>query len=264
MDYPKITRLYKYASWSDRTASTLASGKLWFALPHSFNDPYDCTLPNHAFVHLQQRKTQALRHRKSGERLQRLGPTPDIGSLLRAINERFLTHVSNDDMAIAAKFVEGHNTIQSFLHTFGVLSLSATPRSILMWSHYAHQHAGICFEFERSPSDKLGLDAKPVIYSMRREGDKLLDSHPHASPLFLKYSGWRYEREWRLLENNGGRMYDFPAKLLSIICGARMPESDLAAVKAAVATFNSSRRETVIVKRAQMSPLTYSLSIRPL
>ena len=264
MDYPKIKRLCKYAPFNSRSISALVTGKLWYARPHSFNDPFDCTLPNHSLVHLEQRQfASAKEHRAATRNRSEKESFLNVGDGIRAIHQRSLSRVSEGEPDTAKAFVNGHNTLQSFLHTFGVLSLSATPRSILMWSHYGAQHSGICFEFNRSPTDKLGTDAKPVIYSNQREADRALVKQSHVTTQFLKYSGWSYEREWRQLENDGGRLYDFPGMLLSVICGARMPSHEVDVVTRVVTSPNSSQGCTIAVKAAEMAHTTYRISIRP-
>lgn len=89
-----------------------------------------------------------------------------------------------------------------------------------------------------------------------------LKKDPHANPLLIKYSGWSYEREWRLIERNGDQHYDFPGELLSVICGAKMPRQDVDAVTSIVALLNSSRGKTIAVKVAEMNLTTYRMSVR--
>lgn len=78
----------------------------------------------------------------------------------------------------------------------------------------------------------------------------------------MKHSGWRYEREWRLLENTAG-LHAFPGRLLSVICGAQMPGPERQAVERIVAGLNASRTEKIAVRAAAMKPTTYDLVIRP-
>ena len=219
-------------------------------------------MPNNALVHLRQNEAAVIKQHKAEQtRKAEKERKHDFGDRLRTTNKRHLSSVSPQQLALARDFVAGHDMLQSFLHTFGILSLSATPRSILMWSHYGAHHSGVCFEFERSPTNKLGTDAKPVIYFHQRRPD--VASHPHASPMLLKYKGWSYEREWRLLEEYGDRLYDFPGKLMSVICGARMPLQKVEATASIVASLNFSRGHTVAVKTAEMNPTTFRLAIRP-
>ena len=83
-----------------------------------------------------------------------------------------------------------------------------------------------------------------------------------SNPMFEKYTGWQYEREWRLLERKGNQLYDYPGDLLSVICGARMTLSEVDRVQKVVATLNSSRTRRVLVKFALMHPSRYSIAIK--
>lgn len=261
MEHPTVTRLYKYTVFNARAMASLVTEKLWFANPSTFNDPFDCVIPNHAAVHLERLQGRAANQRATAARPHK-GESAEIARLIRSLHDRLLNGASAKDIALAQKFVDGHDALQSSINTFGVLSLSATPKSILMWSHYGAQHSGICLEFERTATSKLGTDALPVVYSRLRD----LDPDPiQAVPpnrFFMKYSGWRYEREWRVLESTAG-LHDFPGRLLSVICGAQMPGPERETVARIVAGLNASRTKKVIVRTAAMKPTTYELVIRP-
>lgn len=250
MDQPSVTRLYKYSAFNAHSMASLVTEKLWFANPSTFNDPFDCVMPNHASVYLAQITVGAAKRRakavKASER-----KADDIAQRIRALHEKVMTGISAEQVAQAQKFAESHDSIQSSINILGVLSMSATPRSILMWSHYGAQHTGICLEFERTATNKLGTDASPVVYSKLL--DAALDSaqQPSANFMFKKYSGWRYEREWRLLENTSG-LHAYPGRLLSVICGARMPAPEREVVARIVAGLNVSRSDKISVRAAAM------------
>lgn len=261
MHHPAVTRLYKYTALNARAIAALATEKLWFANPSTFNDPFDCMIPDHAVVHLERLQGRATKQRATAAR-PRKGESAEIARLIRGLHDRVLSGASAKDIALAQKFVDGHGALQSSINTFGVLSLSATPKSILMWSHYGAEHAGICLEFERTATNKLGTDALPVVYSRLRDPDPdpVLAVPPNR--FFMKYSGWRYEREWRVLESTAGR-HDFPGRLLSVICGAKMPGPEREALARIVAGLNASRTKQITVRVAAMKPTTYELVIRP-
>ena len=95
-----------------------------------------------------------------------------------------------------------------------VCSLSADPRNITMWSHYANGHKGVCLEFDL-------VSAKPIMY-MNAERFQKVFSASHMSRLLrridnketvkkmaylieklrrlyaIKSSDWAYENEWRI------------------------------------------------------------------
>lgn len=99
--------------------------------------------------------------------------------------------------------------------------------NILMWSHYANQHTGLCVEYniKQLNTDPLGAVKHlfPVLYGKKRyisrDIDSLIASHQDLNkaiaeryeydgqellddvlPLFLwKGDAWKYEQEWRIV-----------------------------------------------------------------
>ena len=95
---------------------------------------------------------------------------------------------------------------------------SKRNNSILMWSHYANSHKGVCIEYERPDS----IDFKDVIYQRDRPYIKMYKAVSHAialdilgkketddeitshlketlDPFFVKSTDWQYEEEVRCL-----------------------------------------------------------------
>ena len=106
---------------------------------------------------------------------------------------------------------------------YGVLCLSAVRDDILMWSHYADFHRGVCLEFDGAA--KLMQHAFPVSYSKERPSIHMIrDSNETAmeKSLRTKSDHWKYEREWRLLSypNGPGVMQLRPESLTGIVIGA--------------------------------------------
>lgn len=113
--------------------------------------------------------------------------------------------------------------------------------NMLMWSHYANSHQGICVEYNLKQLDKDPFaiidHLFPVIYGdhriIRRDADSLLSSYKELNkaigehyvydgeetldnliPLFLtKSSVWQYEKEWRILYTRKN-MYDADDEVL--------------------------------------------------
>ena len=102
------------------------------------------------------------------------------------------------------RFYKLHNTA-------GILSLSEIPDNLLMWAHYAEEHAGFalaldgCHDFFKGTDSLLGF-AKPeqVEYSSKRPRMTIEETSEEAALrdiFFVKGSEWEYEKEWRYLKN---------------------------------------------------------------
>ncbi|MCS3792712.1 DUF2971 domain-containing protein [Aeromonas hydrophila] len=129
------------------------------------------------------------------------------------------------DMYKGAK-IENHSFSRTFnkitndiyIHSCGIVSLSETPRNILMWAHYTNQHKGICIGYERemlTKNEKQHSDYpsfyKPIKVNYdNRRFDKFTDSIDGATlndkrknilikSLTTKSNDWIYEKEHRII-----------------------------------------------------------------
>lgn len=84
--------------------------------------------------------------------------------------------------------------------------------NILMWSHYANKHNGICVKYDLKDCKELLYSTFPVVYSIKRPSiskNELLISSSKAEvndeklllllvrSLLTKSDEWKYEEEWR-------------------------------------------------------------------
>ncbi|KAK0332782.1 hypothetical protein LTR94_023557 [Friedmanniomyces endolithicus] len=112
----------------------------------------------------------------------------------------------------------------------GVLSLSATWSSALMWSHYADEHRGICVEYDTTDQEHPNLG--PVSYRAPRavkasdlarwkgSDDAAARDRVLQTYFYAKSSEWKYEREWRdVREDNGVK--ELPFRISAIHFGLR-------------------------------------------
>ncbi|WP_428718064.1 DUF2971 domain-containing protein [Undibacterium curvum] len=98
----------------------------------------------------------------------------------------------------------------------GVLSLSRTPDSLLMWSHYADSHKGFILGFDESHEffsmpDGNGRKTKPhsVVYTSRRQAAKVGSENFYEQLLCYKSLEWAYEQEVRIFRTFGRNQDDF-------------------------------------------------------
>lgn len=117
--------------------------------------------------------------------------------------------------------------------TYGMLCFSRTSNNILMWSHYADNHKGICLGFD--VPDEFARDVRYV--SSIQEVESLFDSTEQDQEevigqlSYVKYIGWAYEEEVRVhglrkVEEGGKYFTDFgdQLKLKEVITGARFSD----------------------------------------
>jgi Protein of unknown function (DUF2971) len=191
---PPNDRLYRYMSLQtpDREGwarDIFVKHELYFPSPTSFNDPFDCKVPPLDSLPKGQRKqyVDELIRRKITGRLPRHEK--------RAAKRRLSTRKT---------FAEVTLHLQTNIDACGVLCLSERYDDILMWSHYADSHRGICLEFEATANTPLFGEAQPVEYAETYTDFPLLGGgfEQVDRAMLTKSSHWKYEGEWRIIRRS--------------------------------------------------------------
>ena len=157
--------------------SALRERRAWMALPSSFNDPFDCQplflrndeteRQNRATV-LRNYGGEVKRALKTGAQLVDRQGKPiahrDLVNLKRVLSSALPDDRKHE--ALKRLFVIPPDVdallrkLRTMLDRVGVFSLSATPKDMLMWAHYAGEHTGFCLGFERSRESMLADPAR--------------------------------------------------------------------------------------------------------
>lgn len=151
--------------------------------------------------------------------------------------------------------------IKEQLKNTGVFCLASMPNNLLMWSHYASYHEGVCLEFDLSQSPKAFTFLQQVIYD---------DNYPHINyiknqndiitPLIHKSKAWQYEEEWRVIKNGfPNQLFEVDKKALtSVIFGCSFDQTKEKSIQRLCAEkgFNA-----VQYKRAVKSSNSFHLDI---
>jgi len=217
-------KLFKYRSLAteeDRryTSEIFLRNRIWFSTPASFNDPFD-----HQFV----LKSDASREEKMEffrESLRWRYGLPD--SEVEHRTKKMFSPTRRRERAAWER--EQLDRIQDTRNRIGVFCLTEVNDDILMWSHYADKHQGICLGFT------LGCQ-EHIDFFAQANDVKYQDSFPEVSPFvqdapgeklgimaLTKSSHWSYEKEWRIIRVEGPGKEALPAGLLtSVVLGARI------------------------------------------
>ncbi|MCS6116231.1 DUF2971 domain-containing protein [Shewanella baltica] len=218
--HPDVTSLFKYCPIGKNQLSALAQKKIWYSKPAGFNDPFDTrfSVTGKKHVYVQETDSQKLRQ------------------------------MFDEDMndAVVHKKVSLEVALDQFrtgIEELGILSLANSNTNLLMWSHYAAEHKGMCLEFERNADTKLSDSeaAKPIHYT---------DNHPTLSAkallnqvdtlssqrriLYSKSKHWEYEQEWRHIVEYGNQLHSWPAPLIAVYFGCKAEEPDINLVKSVI------------------------------
>ena len=204
--------LYKYTSFSKYTESVVSTPELWFSAPTKLNDPFECR-PWFEFKYEGHQLVESMaRHLRSVNPsiVQDNATAQAVGIFLegRHRNPDMWDSLRKD---IAARIAQD----------IGILCLSATGDNILMWSHYANYHTGICLGFEWSEYTPFFGRAQEVKYEIDLPTVDVFNTshHQQVDQIFLtKFSDWHYEQEWRIIDHDADpSLLQYPSELMKTI-----------------------------------------------
>lgn len=205
--------LYKYKDVSKYTLEIFINKEIYFPVSSLFNDPFDSQLLPSSFV-------QELK---------------DLGYLLES--DRLSSH---------------EPYVKERLLNYGIYSLSKKNDDILMWSHYAKSHTGICIGFSEKITHHFSDYDWPfwvydVVYEVDHpfkkiledfntrtrfnSGNKFLD-HCQLSQALLdaaltvKHENWQYEHEVRVISEVNGVQGILPSAIETVVLGLNISNSD--------------------------------------
>lgn len=252
-------RLYKYKGVDnnddiDRIREIIVDSKIFFANSMSFNDPFDTRLDFDPECSKAEFKAKIEQMAKtSGHRI-------SANELNRIVNNSYETC---DTYLL--------QTLEALRQKFGIVCLTEINDSILMWSHYASGHKGICFEFiPPHPTMEQGmvLPMKYVDEYPIHKFYKINHREVIVDLLLLKSKEWEYEKEWRWLpepsppddSREAGLRDFFPEMLTGVIYGCKADD----ALRDSVREFNGQRKNPVQLYQAVMKKRAFGLDIEPI
>lgn len=269
--------LYKYASWQEEdddnfTRKNIEDSALYFNTPDSFNDPFDNA------------------------------PSYDISSeSRRALINRFvqdnrgkydvdlLAEVSNIPDSAFNKIFKSTDFNKFHIAKRGITCFSRDNANILMWSHYANNHSGVCLGFDIDESDehlvnfldetnnqRLFPNGKackllPITYvpvAARPSIDTTDEQKSWTKILTFKSDLWKYEQEVRIMVHSYDQiifprtLHYKPDCLKEIICGANMKLKTFIDLKNFIEKLPNAKNISISV--ATLSDSAYKLLIKKL
>ncbi len=258
--------LYRYLS-AERAKATLRDNRLYYCSPNQFNDPFDCRL--HPSFEGSPEEFRRIAKWLADRRVPN-APRSVRRAMARGAGRR-----------VNAEFIERifQKWQREVLDESGILCMTENRGDILMWSHYAEGHKGVCLEFECQIGGTIPL---PVIYAeeipplnfaktfasteARSDGEReaLLE---FGKLIFLtKAMNWKYEREWRYIDFalDGVRrvgLHNFPSRFLTgLILGCQIDGSE----RVELLELARNRSAPLSVYQAVKKPSQFELEITPI
>lgn len=248
MEKEKPKYLYKYRPINRHTLNMILSYEAHFSLPIDFNDPFDCNLvPEFVYTTEEQKKFFS-----------------NLESDGRISQKEYMDLIKNPTKIIEQ---EWEKTIENIRNNLKIFCLSEVNNDVMMYSHYADSHKGICVEF--LVSDEPFFDSLNYIHYV----EKFPVFHPFGPDMNLirkelaelevltKSYYWCYEKEWRIIKSDPDTFnYRFsPQSLSSIIFGYQTPVADRLLIERII----SKSLSPIQLKEATKKNKSFELEVRP-
>ncbi len=249
-------KFYKYRSLDGealkRVEQTVLHDEIFLGTAESFNDPFDL---------------RAVFDFDADPAIQRADFIRRSHDFEPHLSERERNAVADRVMANALDPTNIAMTTMmfQFMHnrmirsSVGVYCVSTVPDDILMWSHYASHHRGICLEFDGLGA--LMAQAQQVRYVLERPTINPYADEPERMmecTLLTKAKPWEYEAEWRIVSEAGPGLVRFdPAELTGIIIGAAAPQATVDTVR----KWCTQRSLPLRITRAQVDARSFQLNL---
>ena len=149
--------------------------------------------------------------------------------------------------------LEYPNIKNDIIDDYRVFSLSENSDSMLMWSHYAENHRGICITYKLGDFVPYGVGVSNVIYnnSAKRLVDRNDAKYRYKQHLLTKNEDWSYEKEVRIFTIHEKLYYEkfdyldydrnkVDAYVHSITLGCDFPEAKESLIKKLIRSINDS------------------------
>lgn len=188
----------KYFTLNGDFYNSISNNYLWFSNPLDFNDPYDCNLKLD-FDNTEDELRLFFKSSKNNYVLKN-----DDRGLTIDVEEKTRAFLNNPDL-MREKI---HDIfVNQIVSSYGICSFSENDQSLLMWSHYADKHKGVCLVFDVksdlsffSTPFKVEYQSKyPKINYVR---DKINEKPLSSQSVFAtKSKDWEYEDEIRIIKD---------------------------------------------------------------
>lgn len=193
--------LFKYRDLSNELhLQTLNESTIFLPSATRFNDPFDCKIP---LEYLKLEHDEELRRNFARKLIMMHGDE----KAKNEIEDHVETFMAKKHMTNREELLRLEERDIKRLSEYGIYSVSAIPNNLLLWSHYANSHTGICLGFNtKKLFDNCSFSSLgPVTYFDKYPNMSLLRDNEdlYYNQIYNKSIDWHYELEFRYVKIKG-------------------------------------------------------------
>ncbi len=231
--------LFKFMPININLVRLLINHEIWFSPYSELNDPHEGVFQIADFK------------LPSDKTLMKYFDKRKLRTRYSYSSEEYVSRIKSDRTVLDKDIKQ--ELINDYFNLNKVASFSLTYEEILLWSHYANEHRGVCLVFDKEilENETPELDytfekvSKQKVKYLKRKKIKIVFRHNKDNVFlaisnfddvaFRKLRSWSYEKEYRILvkhhnldKNNDGVPINFNKQALrGIIFGERCSSQDV-------------------------------------
>lgn len=202
------TYLYKYNRINEKFISRLINSEINFSNPNSFNDPFDCQIDD---------QTEWTKEK-----------------MVKYL-EIYKTQFSEITIKLAKSMPPNlfsdffKKAIKESVNQIGVTCFSKSSNNLLLWSHYASSHAGICLKFDILKDPNFFYWTFPIHYTNSYPvfNFDIGSSDLSKKIILTKSKHWSYEDEYRTLKKTSDYHKFEKQSLTEVNFGCKAKDNDI-------------------------------------
>lgn len=228
--------LYKYRD-IESVKKIISNNSLLFSSALDFNDPFDCQV----LIRTDLKKNQL----KNFMRKEIDKPGMSNNKIKEIVKS-----CKKDKSSFKSLL---RTEIKQNINDSGICCFSKNNDNILMWSHYAQNHSGVCLKFDLKKDIVFFTYPFPVNYKADFPTINVITDHnwPITS-VVSKHEGWRYEEEVRVVKIDNKGLFAFKKDaLIEVIFGYRTEKKEVNEIKQLITEYgypNVNYKSVSIVK----------------
>lgn len=178
---------------------SIENNYLWFSDPKNFNDPYDLNIEIDVSQYSREELINFFQEQKEKRSLE-----GDRYAIEMDVNKKVNEIINNPTRYQSSMKKYYENNI---VPEYGVCCFSQNEWSLLMWSHYANKHSGICLKFDTEKDIYFFHVPYKVDYPENYpkfdflKQRKIKEEYTTQVLLASKSRDWQYENEIRIIKS---------------------------------------------------------------
>lgn len=240
-DFPRY--IYQYKANNHNTLKMFINSEIYCNSPKNFNDPFDCKI-----------NVKSNYSQQEIEKFFSQWDYSDLGNE-KTNYESFKKECLKNNSAFVNLI---HHSFNEIRNKIGVACFSKNNDNLLLWSHYADSHKGICVKFDVTKSLDFFENMNLVRYSKEYAITDYINNKTDIieKGILMKSKDWEYEEEVRVW-HEGSKSYPINREAIQeVIFGLNISDNE---IETYINLFVNSGYNYLKLKKAILNPSEFKI-----